>query len=131
MIRNSVKYVFNDLKDNEKEFINFNDDNKTKEKKDNMYDINNSNNNEIKPQKDEIDENNDIEKKKIINFKKFNNFNDPFSNYSNLTKIYDIKKPLIKRHRENHPFLKTFNPKFIKKENIDKKILTSSINYFY
>ena len=36
MIRNSVKSVFNDLKDNEKECINFNNESKTKEKKDNI-----------------------------------------------------------------------------------------------
>ena len=33
-----------------------------------------------------------------------------------------IKKTGQKRYRDEHPFLKAFNPKFIKKENIDKKI---------
>ena len=65
-----------------------------------------------------------IEKeKKIINFKKYNYLNDPYSNYINLSNNYEIKKTGQKRYRDDHPFLKAFNPKFLKKENIDKKIL--------
>ena len=61
-------------------------------------------------------------KEEIINFKKYNFFTDPYSNYNNFTKKYKVEKNPKKRYRETHPFLKTFNPKFLKKENIDKKI---------
>ena len=61
-------------------------------------------------------------KKDIINFKKFNIFTDPYSNYNNYTKKYTIEKKIKKRYRDIHPFLKNFSPKFLKKENIDKKI---------
>ena len=64
-----------------------------------------------------------VEKEKeIINFKKYNVYTDPYSNYNNFTKKYKIKSKPKKRFRDIHPFLKTFNPKFLKKENIDKKI---------
>ena len=63
-----------------------------------------------------------IEKEKIINFKKYNFYTDPYSNYNNFTKKYKVKNNTKKRFRDIHPFLKTFNPKFLKKENIDKKI---------
>ena len=64
-----------------------------------------------------------IEKqKKIINYKKYNFFTDPNSNYNNFSKKYKVKNNVKKRFRDIHPFLKTFNPKFLKKENIDKKI---------
>ena len=58
----------------------------------------------------------------IVNYKKYNYFNDPHSNYNNFTKKYVVKNNPKKRFRDIHPFLKTFNPKFLKKENIDKKI---------
>lgn len=59
----------------------------------------------------------------IINFRKYNNYLvDPYSNFNNFTKKYEIKTNPKKRFRDIHPFLKTFNPKFLKKENIDKKI---------
>ena len=71
----------------------------------------------------EINEKNSEEKeKKIKNYKKYNIFTDPNSNYNNFTKNYRIKTNSKKRYRDIHPFLKTFNPKFLKKENIDKKI---------
>ena len=60
--------------------------------------------------------------KEIVNFKKYNYFNDPHSNYNNFTRKYIVKSNPKKRFRDIHPFLKTFNPKFLKKENIDKKI---------
>ena len=116
------------IKEKEKEHINniilFKQIEKEKEH------INNENkaiynivNNEIKPCED-------IKNKKIINFKKYNYLNDPNSNYNNLTIKYDIKKPLaVKRFRENHPFLKTFHTKFIKKENLDKKIMRKFIKF--
>ena len=64
-----------------------------------------------------------IEKKKeIVNYKKYNIFTDPNSNYNNFTKKYTIENNIKKRFRDIHPFLKNFNPKFLKKENIDKKI---------
>ena len=70
----------------------------------------------------EINENSSQEKEKIKNFKKYNIITDPNSNYNNFTKNYKIKNIPKKRYRDIHPFLKTFNPKFLKKENIDKKI---------
>ena len=60
--------------------------------------------------------------KEIVNYKKYNYFNDPHSNYNNFTRKYIVKSNPKKRFRDIHPFLKTFNPKFLKKENIDKKI---------
>ena len=60
--------------------------------------------------------------KEIVNYKKYNFFTDPNSNYNNFTKKYKVKINQKKRFRDIHPFLKTFNPKFLKKENIDKKI---------
>ena len=70
-----------------------------------------------------INENNSTENiKEIKNYKKYDIFSDPFSNYNNFTKKYKVKTIPKKRFRDIHPFLKTFNPKFLKKENIDKKI---------
>ena len=83
-------------------------------------------NNIIKNEKENIDNNsNDIATEKqeeIVNYKKYNFFTDPYSNYNNFTNKYKIKNTTKKRFRDIHPFLKTFNPKFLKKENIDKKI---------
>jgi len=58
----------------------------------------------------------------IINYRRYNYLTDPNSNYNNFSKKYEIKTNPKKRFRDIHPFLKTFNPKFLKKENIDKKI---------
>ena len=59
----------------------------------------------------------------IVNYRKYDNhLVDPHSNFNNFTKKYEIKTNPKKRFRDIHPFLKTFNPKFLKKENIDKKI---------
>ena len=52
--------------------------------------------------------------KEIINYKKYNFFTDPYSNYNNFTKKYKVKINQKKRFRDIHPFLKTFNPKFLK-----------------
>ena len=93
-----------------------------------------SNNTELKTQdnteyiKDNLKENDNNNEKEeneedtIINYKKYNYWTDPNSNYNNFTKKYEIKQNPKKRFRDIHPFLKTFNPKFLKKENIDKKI---------
>jgi len=101
----------------------------------------NINNNEIKTEenteefieeKNDLDNNENLEnnstdvvfekEKEIVNYKKYNFFTDPYSNYNNFTKKYKVKTNQKKRFRDIHPFLKTFNPKFLKKENIDKKI---------
>ena len=58
----------------------------------------------------------------IINYRRYNYLTDPNSNYNNFSKKYEIKTNPKKRFRDIHPFLKTFNPKFLKKENIDNKI---------
>lgn len=65
----------------------------------------------------------------IINYKKYNKINDPNSNYNNLTNKYEIKNENKKRYRNSQPVLKTFNTKFIKKENIDKKIFRKFRKY--
>lgn len=75
------------------------------------------------------DQNEEIIEKKPINFKKYNYFTDPYSNYNNFTKKYKVGKNPQKRLRDIHPFLKMFNPKFLKKENIDKKIFRRFRNY--
>ncbi len=87
-------------------------------------------NNEIK-----IKENTEgfIEIKKeneIKNYKKYNILTDPYSNYNNFTKKFVIKENKKKRFRDIHPFLKTFNPKFLKKENINKKIFRKFRKFF-
>lgn len=66
----------------------------------------------------------------IINYKKYNKNNDPNSIYNNLTNKYEINNENKKRYRDSHPFLKNFNTKFIKKENIDKKIFRRFRKYF-
>lgn len=66
----------------------------------------------------------------IINYKKYNKNNDPNSNYNNLTNKYEINNKNKKRYRDSQPFLKNFNTKFIKKENIDKKIFRKFRKYF-
>ena len=118
--------------------------NKNIEKEDDNEKENKLNNNEIKTQENTDDyytedikekekeketkniENNSNEKiekeKEIVNYKKYNFFTDPYSNYNNFTKKFKVKINAKKRFRDIHPFLKTFNPKFLKKENIDKKI---------
>ena len=103
-------------KDNNELLTNINE-NKTKENtKDSL---------EIKIENVSLNNTIDIKSEKqpeIINYKKYNYFNDPNSNYNNFTNKYIIKTNVNKRFRDIHPFLKTFNPKFLKKENIDKKL---------
>ena len=64
-----------------------------------------------------------FEKGKIINYKQYNLYNDPNSNYNICSKNYEVKILPQKRFRDIHPYLKTFNTKFLKKENIDKIIV--------
>ena len=89
-------------------------------------DFNELKNNNVKYDKEDSNFNfmDDISTKndEIVNYKKYNFYTDPNSNYNNFTKKYEIKTVPKKRFRDIHPFLKTFNPKFLKKENIDKKI---------
>ena len=92
----------------------FTEDSKEKEKE-------NSNNNKNITE----DSSTDViikEEKKIVNYKKYDIYTDPFSNYNNFTKKFKVNNKVKKRFRDIYPFLKTFNPKFLKKENIDKKI---------
>ena len=80
---------------------------------------------DIEPQcyKDEtLEKNEKTKEEEIVNYRKYNYFTDPNSNFNNFTRKYEIKTNPKKRFRDIHPFLKTFNPKFLKKENIDKKI---------
>ena len=146
IIHNSVKSLFTGSQENnqfkplfqqEKEV---NKENITKAKENENISSNETITNEIKTQektenmeivkediKENINEENktDIFKEKnkeIVNYKKYNIFTDPNSNYNNFTKKYTIENNIKKRFRDIHPFLKNFNPKFLKKENIDKKI---------
>ena len=137
--------MYKPLIQQEKDFFHYNNEkneNIEKEKviENNMCSI--TNNNEIKTQENTDDltevikekEINNIEnnsnsndvnfekEKEIVNYKKYNFFTDPYSNYNNFTKKFKVKINSKKRYRDIHPFLKTFNPKFLKKENIDKKI---------
>jgi hypothetical protein len=123
---------------NNKEFIY---KEKEIESKKNENIVNNNDNNDIKTEenieefieeKNDLNSNENIEnnstevvfekEKEIVNYKKYNFFTDPYSNYNNYTKKYTIEKKIKKRYRDIHPFLKNFSPKFLKKENIDKKI---------
>lgn len=127
IIQKSVKTFFNEFNENSQSQIL-------------SQNMENVNNNKLKEEKINVNEKNEkiedtksfdnfstdvlIEKeKKIINFKKYNYLNDPNSNYNIFSKNYEIKKTGQKRYRDEHPFLKTFNTKFLKKENIDKKII--------
>lgn len=142
IIHKSVKSLF--LESDDDEFKPLIQQEKIVKEKNNLKEKNTedksfllTNNNDIKTQEntDDITEdfkenensnnksNKILEKEKeIINYKKYNFFTDPYSNYNNFTKKYQIKNNIKKRCRDIHPFLKTFNPKFLKKENIDKKI---------
>ena len=129
MIQKSVKAtLFNDSQENEKSKIQENANNKNK--------INEKEENEkIEKTKSSYNEKNEYIKnldnfsinilieptKKIINFKKYNYLNDPYSNYNTLSKNYENRTPK-KRLRESYPFIKVSNSKYLKKENIDKKI---------
>ena len=152
IIHKSVKTLFTESQENtifmpliqqEKELLKKEENNSNNEiNMDNkLYGLNN--NNEIKTQENTEDNTEDIKdseikpiinenkssdiiyekkKKEIKNYKKYNFYTDPYSNYNNFTKKYKVKNNAKKRFRDIHPFLKTFNPKFLKKENIDKKI---------
>jgi hypothetical protein len=69
------------------------------------------------------------------NIKNNNHLNDNFlyDSYSNFNKYSRDYFPKIsfknERFKNSDPFLKTFNPKFLKKENIDKKIFRKFRNY--
>ena len=78
------------------------------------------NDEKVKP--DEIKMNDKKNEKKIINFKKYNHNNDPYSNLNNYTSNYEIKTNPKKRLRDKLPLLKEFNFKVLKKENIHKKV---------
>ncbi len=112
-------------KENRYEYITNNTENKTQDItediKDNLKDecINKMDSIDKVETKSKNEENKEDE---IINYKRYNYLTDPNSNYNNFTKKYEIKTNPKKRFRDIHPFLKTFNPKFLKKENIDKKI---------
>ena len=56
--------------------------------------------------------------------------NDPYSNYNKYNKEFFPKEKKIKeRFKDSDPILKEFNPKFLKKENIDKKIFRKFRNF--
>ena len=98
-----------------------NSENKTQENTDDLSeDIKEKENNNKNGNEDNTTD--VIFKKEIVNYKKYNIYTDPYSNYNNFTKKFKVKNKVKKRFRDIHPFLKTFNPKFLKKENIDKKI---------
>ena len=88
--------------------------------------IKNENEKQNKNEKNSIDK----KEKNIISYKKYNYLNDPNSNYNNFTKKFIVEISSKKRFRDFHPFLKDFNPKFLKKENIDKKIFRKFRKFF-
>ena len=60
----------------------------------------------------ENDNNNEKEENEedtIINYKKYNYWTDPNSNYNNFTKKYEIKQNPKKKFRDIHQFLKKYN----------------------
>lgn len=62
---------------------------------------------------------------------KENYINDPYSNYNKYNR-QPVPKVVIKqkeRFKNSIPFLRDFNPKFLKKENIDKKIFRKFRNF--
>jgi hypothetical protein len=149
IIQKSIKSIF--VENNENDFLTNNKETELKQEKINNF-INNkkfkneiNSNDTIKP-KEKIENktnfiikeivqksfNEEIVQKEeeIINYKKYNKGNDPNSNYNNLTNKYEIKNENKKRYRDSQPFLKSFNTKFIKKENIDKKIFRKFRKYF-
>ena len=114
-----------------------------KEIKNECVNIEKTNEQNIEKDSVEIEVNNEIKTKEntegfieikieneIKNYKKYNILTDPYSNYNNFTKKFVIKENKKKRLRDIHPFLKTFNPKFLKKENINKKILRKFRKFF-
>ena len=119
----------NNINENNKEKINEPEQNNlistsiemVTEEKNNEISVENKSKVEEKEKINNCDENFEKEKE-IVNYKKYNFYNDPFSNYNMYTKNYQFEKNSQKRLKDIHPFLKTFNPKFLKKENIDKKI---------
>ena len=123
----NIKKVEEIIKENKNEYISNNTELKTQ---DDTLKYPEENNETLKGntinKNDSIKEkeNNEISKsEEIVNYRKYNNYlTDPYSNFNNFTKKYEIKTNPKKRFRDFHPFLKTFNPKFLKKENIDKKI---------
>ena len=114
-----------------------------KEIKNEFVNIEKTNEQNIEKDSVEIEVNNEIKTKEntegfieikkeneIKNYKKYNILTDPYSNYNNFTKKFVIKENKKKRFRDIHPFLKTFNPKFLKKENINKKIFRKFRKFF-
>ena len=105
-----------------------NNENKTKENTVDYIEIKNENDNQN--ENNSFNENEKEKGKKIICYKKYDIFTDPNSNYNNFTKKFIVENNSKKRFRDIHPFLKDFNPKFLKKENIDKKIFRKFRKYF-
>ena len=137
IIHKSVKSLFNECQEDDQfkpliqQINNLKKDNYKKDKDSQINCIDNktkeSTNDSWEIKIENVSLNNTIDKtlekeKEIVNYKKYNYINDPNSNYNNFTKKYIVQTNMKKRFRDSHPFLKTFNPKFLKKENIDKKI---------
>ena len=120
IIHKSVKEIFPEFQGKDqteffiKKHIILNDNNKLNDEK--------LNKNKIFQKPDDIKMNVKKNEKKIINFKKYNHNDDPYSNFNNYTSNYEIKTNPKKRQRDNHPLLKEFNFKVLKKENIHKKV---------
>ena len=120
IIRKSVKELFPEFQGKDqtefliKKHIILNDNNKINDEK--------LNKDKIVQKPDDIKMNEKKNKKKIINFKKYNHNDDPYSNLNNYTSNYEIKTNPKKRLRDKHPLLKKFNFKALKKENIHKKV---------
>jgi len=74
--------------------------------------------------------NNNINNNIKINNNTPNFINDSYSNFNKYSRDYLPKMAFKKeRFKNTDPFLKNFNPKFLKKENIDKKIFRKFRNF--
>ena len=124
---NIIQYKNNTIENNIE--LSNNNESKTQENTVNYIEIKNETDNQN--ENNSFEENFDKEKgKKIMCYKKYDISNDPNSNYNNFTKKYIVENNAKKRFRDIHPFLKAFNPKFLKKENIDKKIFRKFRKFF-
>ena len=72
----------------------------------------------------------ETKKNSTNNYMNINIINDPNSNFNYYSRQYIPKiSKKSEKFKNQIPFLKEFNPKFLKKENIDKKILRKFRNF--
>ena len=116
--------------ENNKIDLSNNNENKTQENTVDYIEIKNENDNQKENNSFNENEKEKGKDKKIVCYKKYDILTDPNSNFNNFTKKFNVENNSKKRFRDIHPFLKAFNPKFLKKENIDKKIFRKFRKFF-